>query len=262
MLMAVVLAAAWTVGCVSGVSAQGLAGYGIVLMHGKGGQPGGPIAGLATALQSEGAVVVMPRMAWSGMKGRPEKYDVSYEQALLQVDRAIEQLAARGAKKIVVAGQSLGANAAIGFAARRGSRLAGVIALAPGHTPERIQRPAFHKAVADARQMIAAGNGGGMTTFPDFNQGQLFEVSASPSAYLSFFDPNGPAVIPRNAAAMPAIPLLWVIGRNDPLAQAGRGYAFDKAAKHSKSKYVEISADHFGTPEAARQEVILWLRSL
>ena len=61
---------------------------------------------------------------------------------------------------------------------------------------------------------------------------------------------------------MPAIPLLWVIGRSDPLAQAGRGYAFDKAAKHPKSKYVEISADHLGTPEAARQEVVLWLKSL
>jgi fermentation-respiration switch protein FrsA (DUF1100 family) len=69
-------------------------------------------------------------------------------------------------------------------------------------------------------------------------------------------------VIPRNAAAMPAIPLLWVIGRSDPLAGAGRGYAFDKAAKHPKSKYVEVNASHFDTPTAARAEVIAWLKSL
>ncbi len=258
------LAAAWMVGCVSGVAAQGngLAGFGVVLMHGKGGQPGGPIGSLAAALRSEGAIVITPTMAWSGSKGHPDKYDVTYEQALSQIDRAIEQLAAKGAKKIVVAGQSLGANAAIGYAARRASRLAGVIALAPGHTPERMKRPDIVKAVAEASQLVASGKGNTISTFPDFNQGQMFQVKATAAAYLSFFDPSGPAVMPRNAAAMPAIPFLWVIGRSDGLAQAGRGYAFDRAAKNPKSKYVEINAGHFDTPEAARQEVVLWLKSL
>jgi fermentation-respiration switch protein FrsA (DUF1100 family) len=87
-------------------------------------------------------------------------------------------------------------------------------------------------------------------------------VNATAAASLSFFDPNGPAVIPRNAAAMPAIPFLWVIGRSDRLAEAGRNYAFDKAAKHPKSKYVEVNAGHFDTPNAARAEVIAWLKSL
>ena len=99
-------------------------------------------------------------------------------------------------------------------------------------------------------------------TFPDFNQGQSFQVTMTPATYVSFFDPAGPAVIPRNAAAMPAIPFLWVIGRSDLLAQAGRGYAFDKGAKNPKSKYVELNADHLRTPDAARQEVVLWLKSL
>ena len=161
-----------------------------------------------------------------------------------------------------MAGQSLGANAAIGYAARRGSRLAGVIALAPGHTPERMRRPEFVKAVADASQLVASGKGNATSAFPDFNQGQMFQTTATAAAYLSFFDPNGPAVIPRNAAAMPAIPFLWVIGRSDGLAQAGSGYAFDKAPKNPKSKYVEINAGHFDTPDAARQEVIRWLKAL
>ena len=88
----IALATAGMIAGVSSVAAQGngLAGYGVVLMHGKGGQPGGPIASLAAALQSEGAVVIAPRMARSGSKGHPDKYDVTYEQSLSQIDRAIE----------------------------------------------------------------------------------------------------------------------------------------------------------------------------
>src|SRR5215510_4294337 len=78
--------------------AQALAGYGIVLLHGKGGQPGGNIASLATALEADGAAVVMPKMAWAGAQGRPEKYDVAYEQALTPIKAAVEQLKARAGK--------------------------------------------------------------------------------------------------------------------------------------------------------------------
>jgi pimeloyl-ACP methyl ester carboxylesterase len=243
-------------------AAQALAGYGIVLLHGKGGQPGGNIASLATALEAEGAAVVMPKMAWAGAQGRPEKYDVSYEQALAPIKAAVDQLKAR-ASKVLVAGQSLGANAAIGYAARHGAGLAGVIALAAGHTPERAGfRDRFASEVARAKQLVASGRGGALETFADTNQGNTFQVRATPSAYLSFFDPSGPAVIPRNAKAMLSLPLLWVIGRRDRLAQAGRGYAFDLAPKHPKSSYLEIDADHVGTPTAARREVIAWLKTL
>lgn len=231
-------------------------------MHGKGGQPGRLIGSLASALEAEGAAVVMPRMAWSGQMGRPTGYRMTYEQALSQIDLAIEQLTAKGAKKIVIAGQSLGANAAIGYAARRGDKLSGVIALAAGHMPEKMKQPGIVNAVAEARQLVTAGKGDTTKPFGDFNQGEPFQTTATAAAYLSFFDPKGPAVIPRNAAAMPASPFLWVIGRSDPLSAAGRGYAFDRAAKHPKSKYVEVNAGHRDTPDAARQEVILWLKSL
>lgn len=241
---------------------QALAGYGIVLLHGKGGQPGGNIASLAAALDSEGAVVLMPKMAWSGSQGRPDKYDVAYEQALAPINAGVEQLKGR-ARKIIVAGQSLGANATFGYAARRGAGLAGIIALAPGHTPERAGfRNRFAGDVARAKELVASGRGGTPATFADTNQGNAFQVRATPTAYLSFFDPNGPAVIPRNAKTMPTTPLLWVIGRRDRLAEAGRGYAFDLAPKHPKSRYVQIDSDHFNMPTAARREVIAWLQAL
>ena len=264
LLTAVVGAWALAVAPQASARSEALAGYGIVLLHGKGGQPGGGyIAGLAEALRSEGAIVIAPRMAWSGVQGQPDKYDVPYEQALSHITPAIEQLKAQGATKIVVAGQSLGANAAIGYAARHGSGLAAIVALAPGHTPERaIFRSKVADGVARAKELVASGKGATLGSYPDLNCGRSLTVRATAAAYISFFSPEGPALIPRNAAAMPAIPLLWVIGRSDRCSPAGRGYAFDRAAKHPKSRYVEVEADHFETPNVARRAVIAWLTAL
>ena len=54
MMLVVALGVAWSVGFVPNVAAQGkgLADYGIVLLHGKGGQPGGNIEGMAAAMPS------------------------------------------------------------------------------------------------------------------------------------------------------------------------------------------------------------------
>jgi pimeloyl-ACP methyl ester carboxylesterase len=263
-LIAALAAALIAAGLTAVAVAQGnaLAGFGIVLLHGKGGTPGGLIDSLAAALRAEGAIVVAPRMPWSGNGGIPDTYSATYEQALDEIGRAVAQLKEKGAKRIVVAGHSLGANGAIGYAARSGSDLAGVIALAAGHTPERMKRPELVAGLASARQLVAGGKGSAPAMLPDLNLGKTFNVKVTPKTYLSYFDPDGPAVIPRNAAAMPAIPFLWVIGRKDPMAAGGPGYAFNKAAKNPKSRYLEVNADHKDTPDAARAEVIAWLKSL
>ncbi len=114
----------------SGLHAQGakLAGYGVVLLHGKGGTPTSMIEGLTESLRKEGAVVEAPELPWS----RRRMYDATYDQAMAEIDLAVQKLKWAGATKIVVAGHSLGANAAIGYGARRDG-LAAVIALAPGH---------------------------------------------------------------------------------------------------------------------------------
>jgi pimeloyl-ACP methyl ester carboxylesterase len=236
---------------------------GVVLLHGKGGSPGGLLASLAAALQSSGAAVAMPAMPWQGSRGQPNGYLESYDQAMGRVDRAVQQLRSRGAKRIVVGGQSFGANAALGYAARRGGSLAAVVVLAPGHVPE---LAGFRAAVADgvskAKQLVASGQGNTPTMLPDTNQGSRFQVSAKPAAYLSYFDPDGPAVMPRNAANMPAIPLLWVVGTGDGMYQRGEGYAYARAPKHPKSRYLTVSAGHADTANAARDEVVAWLKAL
>jgi pimeloyl-ACP methyl ester carboxylesterase len=235
-----------------------LSGFGIVLLHGKGGTPSNMIEALSEALRKESALVETPEMPWSARR----IYDATYEQAMAEIDAAAERLKAAGAEKIVVAGHSLGANAAIGYGARRDA-LTAIIALAPGHAPESwALRLRAKNAVARAKDLVAAGQGDVMLSFPDLAQGIPFSVRTTPTIYLSMFDPDGPAPMPKNAAAMRPVPFLWVVGIADPIFFYGRDYAYDAAAKHPKSKYLVVPGLHVTTPFQTRGAVIEWLKSL
>ena len=239
-----------------------LQGLGIVYLHGKAGWPGGFNGGILSALEDQGALIAKPEMPWSF--GR--RYAATYDQAMAEIDDAVSGLKAKGASRIVVIGHSLGANAAIGYAARHPD-LAGIVALAPGHLPDAGRMRSFvADAVARAKKLIAAGQGEVPQTFPDMAQGIPLVATATPVVYLSMFDPDGPAVIPKNAAAIGAaphpVPLLWVVGKLDPIDRRGPEYAFDAAAKNPKSKYIEVFAGHLTTPLVARAQVVDWINSL
>lgn len=237
---------------------SGLAGFGVVLLHGKGGTPTSMIEGLSETLRKEGALVEAPELPWSHRR----IYDATYEQAMAEIDLAVQKLKWAGATRIAVAGHSLGGNAAIGYAARR-SDIAAVIALAPGHLPEAwALRIRTKGAIAKAKKLIADGKGDVRQSFPDLAQGIPFQVQATPQVYLSMFDPEGPAVMPKNAAAMGEIPFLWVVGVADPIFFHGRDYAFEPGAKHPKSKYLVIPGLHLTTPFQARRAIVDWLKSL
>lgn len=102
---------------------------GVVLMHGKWGTslPGSPVGKLASYLRNEGFLVAAPEMPWSRERG----LDKPYEDAMSEIDEIVKQLRDQGATRVVVGGHSMGANAAIGYGARR-EGLAGVMAIAPG----------------------------------------------------------------------------------------------------------------------------------
>jgi pimeloyl-ACP methyl ester carboxylesterase len=239
-----------------------LDGFGIVYLHGKGGWPGAFDGGILGALRNEGALVAEPEMPWSFHR----RYGATYDQAMAEIDGVVAGLKANGARRIVVIGHSLGANAAIGYAARH-PELAGVVALSPGHLPEVGEMRRFvADAVARAKALIAEGKGYVPQTFPDMAQGIPLIAHATPIVYLSMFDPDGPAVIPKNAAAIGAeshpVPLLWVVGKLDPIDRRGPQYAFDAAAKNPKSKYIEVFAGHLTTPLVARKEVVDWINAL
>jgi pimeloyl-ACP methyl ester carboxylesterase len=231
---------------------------GIVLMHGKEGSPERVIDELASELRAKGYLVSTPVMPWS----RGRIYDRTFEEALNEIDREVDVLRSKGAKKVVIAGQSLGANVALGYAAARPS-VGGVIALAPGHNPE---SPRMRERTADdikrARELVASGRTSEVDRFTDRNMGRSFVVIVTPQIYLSWFDPDGLAVMPRSASAIKQpVPLLFVVGSRDRISRP-KEHIFDKAPPHSKSKYVTVEAHHLEVPSASVSEVISWLESL
>lgn len=235
-----------------------LAGFGIVVLHGKGGTPTTMIEGLNEALRKNGALVEAPELPWSARR----IYDATYDQAMSEIDVSVEKLKKAGAKKIAVIGHSLGANAAIGYAARR-KGLTAVVALAPGHLPEAwALRARTSGAIATARKMIAEGKGDVRTSFPDLAQGIPFTVRATPVVYLSMFDPDGPAVMPKNAAKMEAVPFLWIAGVADPIVFHGKDYVFGRGGRHPRSKYMVTASMHLTTPFQSRGTIIDWLKAL
>ena len=216
---------------------------------------------LSSELEAQGFLVSTPTMPWSFNR----YLDTSFETALNEIAAAIGQLKQKGAIRIVVAGHSMGANAALAYAANRGG-VAGVVMLAPGHY---VDLPRYQQrvkgGVAKAREMVQSGRGTQNAEFQDTNQGEPFLVNTQAQIYLSYFDPDGLGAMGRNAASLDSkIPLLVVVGDQDmfhPLAQA-KAQIFTKAPANPLSQFVVVSAGHLGTPAAAKADVVRWLKSL
>lgn len=232
---------------------------GIVLMHGKWGTPQGPTQPLEAALRGAGYHVISRDMAWSNTRA----YDQTLDEAMVEIDRQVAELRAGGARRIVVGGQSMGASMALAYGARH-PEIDAIMALAPGHNPEQFQRnPEMAQSLEKARAMVTAGRGQQTANFDDLNQGRSRQVSAKASVYVSFFDPQGDAVMPRNAARLsPHTALLVVVGTHDPNYASGPGGLFNHAPQNPHSAYHNVEADHFGTPAASRQIVLDWLKTL
>jgi dienelactone hydrolase len=233
--------------------------YGVVLMHGKWGSPERGIDGLARTLASRAMLVSTPVMPWS----RKREYDADYAQALQEIEQEANKLKQQGATCVVVAGQSFGANAAIAYAGS-GRPVCGIAAVGPGHTPE---LAGFQRSVsgglATAQAMVAEGKAEERAAFPDTNQGRSATIRTTARAYVSYFDPDGLAAMPRRAAAIPhATPLLWVVGTRDGMYARGEQYAYARAPHHERSRYLVVDADHFQTPAVAADAIAAWIETL
>lgn len=227
---------------------------GVVLLHGKQSAPE-QHEPLASAVTAAGFPVERPDMCWSGRR----IYDRDYLGCLRDIDSAIGRLRQRGVTALVIAGHSLGANGALAYGGRNAVK--GVVALAPGHRPEVLaRRPRIAEDLERARRLVAEGRGDRPASFVDYNGSLAITVTAPPAAYLSFFAPDSPAVMPDNAARLKA-PLLYVVGSDDPL-QRGPEEVFAKAPPHPLNRYITVRAGHFDTSAAAAGAVVEWLRSV
>jgi predicted alpha/beta-hydrolase family hydrolase len=230
---------------------------GIVLMHGKNGIPTAPnISRLAGRLTFEGFIVVTPDMPYSKFR----QYDMSYEDTVAEIDEAVAGLKKQGASRIFIAGHSLGANVALYYATIR--TVDGMLAIAPGHVPDNPQfQAALKGSVEQAKMLLKEGKAEERVRFPDTNQGITSRIMVTPRIYLSWFDPEGHAIMPKNAAILkPGTALLWVIGTRDPLYKRGTAYVFDMAPANMNNKYLVVNSDHADTPKDAAGEIVNWLK--
>jgi hypothetical protein len=60
----------------------------------------------------------------------------------------------------------------------------------------------------------------------------------------------------------PRIPVLVVIGNEDPLFPAVRGYLFDKLPAQPNSRLLEVRANHVKTPAVAADAIAGWIAAL
>ncbi len=251
---------------------------GVVLMHGWGlqrNQPAGRVYPhrwndpLANALRQEGVRVLQEELPW----GPNRIIDGSLDKAMEEIDAQIARLRSEGARKIVIAGHSMGTPMALAYAARRDG-LSGVIGLAPGHHPE--LQPAMYpdfypEQIAKTRQALAAGEGDVQTNFTAAQCCVFYQTfRTTPRIYLSYFDPDGPGTMAGNAANVKTgTPVLLVFGKRDVifklLNDAGQSYADyvpSRLPPNPLHRRVIIDADHVQVPALAIEEVVRWLKEL
>lgn len=230
---------------------------GVVLMHGKGGDTKW-VEPLATSLRAAGVQVVTPDMPWHGKR----IYDKSFDESMAEINGHVKKLQSGGAKAVYVAGHSLGAAAAAGYAARHDD-IQGIILLAPAHFTA---SPAFaRKFVADlekADEMIKSGEGEARSSFGDLNAGKRDTRITTATIYKSWFSATGPAEFVSNMKNIRGnLPVLYVAGSQDKTpSSADRTYAFDGAPTNPKSQFIIIDASHLDVPRESAEVVIEWLR--
>lgn len=238
---------------------------GVILMHGKSGdptEPGSNIATLAASLRSIGCRVIEPEMPWSKRRYMTVPYELGQEE----IAGHVSQLRRNGSVKVIVAGISLGANGALCYAARTGG-IDGLMLFSLGQWAEYLttNRLDFIEAVTRAKDMIKAGRGDEPATWHDTNSNRAFTSSATAKVYLSYHDRSGPVAITPNFQRLDDnLPLLVVMARSDQ-PDAGRTESLFRArARPPTSQLVllEQGANHFNTPDLARHVAAEWLQRL
>lgn len=231
----------------------------VILMHGKWGGPKSPYLKVLADKIADTCKVELRDMPWS----RIRNYDQTYENALRDMEQAVKRYRDGGYKKVFIAGQSFGANAAMAYQAYIGDA-DGIIALSPGHAPQYMYTSGItQQALSDARQAVASGSPGKTINMTDFNQGQRKDFQIRADVLMSYFEPDGLGNMARTAAEFKRpVPFLWVIGTQDILYREGKGYAFDKVPKLPNNKYLVVNATHATAPEVASDQVVEWIKEV
>lgn len=228
----------------------------VVVMHGKGGNPGKFVDELAQALEREGFQVANLEMPWSGNR----QYDVGVKAAEGEISAALDAMRAKGAKKIFVAGHSQGGWFALYYGGQQ--IVDGLIAIAPGgqvDSPPFIQALGGH--VERARNMVNEGKGDEKATFADYESSRgTNRITTKAAIYLNWFDPDGTQASSAIKKVKPGVPVLYIAPTRDYPGLKGRKHTdFDALPENPLTRMYEPESSHLESPAASSREIIRWI---
>ena len=230
--------------------------FGAVVMHGKGGTPLKFVSDLAEGLEVKGFLVANLEMPWSGSRN----YDVGTGEADRQIDAAIAGLKAKGATKVFLMGHSMGGVFALHYATK--APVDGVVAIAPGGSVDtQVYRDQVGESLARARKLVAEGKGAEKQRLEDYEGSRKnYTVVSPPSAYVTWFDPDGAMSMSRTLREFPAtVPVLWISPTGDyPGLRRNSATNFARLPKNTLHRFAEPNADHLGAPRAAMPAILAW----
>ena len=228
---------------------------GVVLLHGKGGEPAS-LRPLGDALETAGFRVETPELPWSGKR----KYDQPFEKVEVEIAESIARLKAKGVSQIVLAGHSLGGDAAL-HAATLNTQLAAVVLLAPAHFPEGdTALKLASESVTRAKIIIQGSNANPVAEFVEVPSGKPLQLPAP--IYLSYYDPTGPSAMSLFAPQVKISTIIWFAGNKDPATDKFNTLVVPRLPPTAYLNRVDIDSDHGHVPEVAADSVVGWLKVL
>lgn len=198
-------------------------------------------------------------MPWSNVRS----YDEPYPTAISEIKVHVAKYRQQGARKVILAGQGFGANAAIAYMTIEAD-VDGLVAISPGHMPGLLYQQAIWRDTIDkAKNLVSDGKGDEHLEVQEQVPGKRFTVRMRANVLSSYFDPKGLGNMQVTAAKFKkSVPVLWVMGIRSPMLTSGTTFAFDKMPQNDASQYLLVNAGHRDAPEVAATQVLHWLKSL
>lgn len=239
------------------VTRTGSASVTVVLLHGKSGSPlNQHIAGLQSDLNSQGYDVVAPYMPWSGSNWTGTLCDsISYINELIHNERQST------GNYIVLVGHSLAGPVSLAYAALADTEKPDALSVvAPGHIPHQstVMAQAHADSLVLAKNMVFNGQSNQLATFQTLNQGIVYDISTTPTIYLSMHDPEQ---FPNILASIPLVQTrtLWLAGQDDALTTSMKNLGITGAIPAGDMfTYKEVSGDHFTVLQSVPAELNLF----